>query len=408
MKKVPHNFIGLKKKDNNFRKGIFVDAYDEPTYLTFALDFHFDDYKIPEDTFDAACEYVLTQNSPLLSRGVDGAVNFLINRGFNPQANGLTSFASILRYLTFEAPWYFQSISGLNTLYEKATNQELGWKTEGLTLTVETLEAIDLRIHELAGLYRNAIFDNKFRRERVPDNLRWFSVDIYIAEFRNLRFRLPGVTQGAAQSLGINTATLGNIIGGGNIVSNVLDQFGYIKFSCRQCEFDFSKTVPFRNNISVNTDNRQFETNRFGIKVGWVDEEVKFGDGTKIFDDISKTDIKNPWGAKYIGATIQNIGSFLSGLPVIGEDIQNAGQKAADLLGQVGGLVNPALAAASKFIEPPIEDLGNAYKEPPARPAEPTGNAYSRSGGNKTAEPKGNAYGEPPTRPTEPTGNAFD
>lgn len=354
---MPHNFIGLNRKHENFRKGVFIDPFDEPTFLTFALDFKFEDTPSSNPVDEAALS-----NSPLFSPGKHSARQFLMNRGYDPQANGITMFSAILKYLTFDAPWYFQSIQGLDTLYEKATNQKASLKSEGVELMITTLEAVDLRMNEIAGLYRNAIYDLKFRRERVPDNLRWFSVDIYIAEFRNLRFRLPGVAQGAANALGVNTGAIGNIMGGGNIVSNVMSQFGYMKFSCRQCEFDFAGSVPFKSNINIGGDNRQAESNKFGIKVGWVDEEVKYGDGTKLYDYWKKSEIHDPWGARNIGTKLQNAGTFLSGLPVIGDDIKEAGQKAMTTLSKVGGMINPALGAASNFLEPPVKFIGDAHK----------------------------------------------
>lgn len=378
---MPHNFIGLNRKHDNFRKGIYVDPHDEPTYLTFALDFKFEETPSSDLTDEATLG-----NSPLFNKdGNNSAISFLLNRGYAPQANGLATFREILKYVTFQTPWYFQSVSGLSKLYENATDQEKGFKTKDIQLEIDTLEAVDLRIFELASLYRNAIFDNKFRRERVPDNLRWFSVDIYVAEFRNLRFRIPGVGQNIANTLGVNTGALGNIVGGGNIISNVMEQFGYVKFECRQCEFDFSKTVPFGPTIKVGADGRQMETNKFGIKIGWVNEEAKFSDGTELFDDHAKTSIRNPWGVKNIGATAQNIGTFLGGLPVIGKGIQQAGQTVSQGLAQIGGLINPALGAASNFVNPEVTRIGDVYD---------TG--YESNGDTR---PK---YGKPPT------GNAYD
>ena len=360
-----HNFIGINNKMNNFRKGTFLDAFDEPTYLTFALDFNFDDS--PKEGIGLIDEATLW-SSPLFNHQKDNpkssdAINFLKNRGYSAQANGLATFKEIFRYLTFSAPWYFQSIRGIDQLFKQSTDQEKGYKTKDIVLNVETLEAIDLRMTEIAALYRNAIFDTKFRRNRVPDNLRWFSVDIYIAEFRNMRFRLPGQSQQAAQALGVNTAAIGGIVGGGNILSNVMEQYGYIKFECRQCEFDFSSSVPFSNTISVGGENRNQESNSFGIKVGWVREEYKFSDGTKIFDEPSKTDANNPWSTRGGGTSIQNAGSFLSGVPGIGNKLSNAGAKAKEGLSNVAGNlgINDALSAAANFFNPDVAELGDMY-----------------------------------------------
>lgn len=354
---MPHNFIGLNIKHKNFRKGIYVDPYDEPTYLTFALDFKFDEIPVP----NPASEIGL-MNSPLFNTGgYSSAINFLISRGYNPQADGLATFREILRYLTFNAPWYFQSIEGIGEMYAQNTDQSKGFKSKGIELSIKTLEAVDLRINELAGLYRNAIFDSKFRRERVPDNLRWFSMDVYVAEFRNLRYRLPGVSQNVANTLGVNTGAIGNVAGGGNSFSNVMEQFGYIKFECRQCEFDFSKTLPIGRSVDIGGNGRKAEENSFKIKIGWVNEEAKYGDGTKLYDDHIKTDIKNPWGSRNTGADIQNAGTFLSGLPAIGDDISEAGEKVKHGLAQIGGLINPALEAASNFVDNPVVNLDDVY-----------------------------------------------
>jgi len=374
-----HNFTGLNLKHDNFRKSTFIDPFDEPTYLTFALDFMFE-----HTPSSSNVDEINLWNSPLFNKE-SGAIDFLVNRGYNPQADGLVTFREILRYLTFQAPWYFQSISGLDKLYAAATDlDKKSLRSGGISLGIETLEAIDLRINELAGIYRNSVYDTKYRRERVPDNLRWFSVDVYIAEFRNMRYRLPGVAQNAGNLLGINTAAIGNIMGGGNILSNVLKQYGYVKFRLRQCEFDFSGTLPIGSTVKVGSDGRSMEKNNFNIKVGWVEEESKFGDGTIVYDDPMKTDIRNPWGTRNIGTSVQNAGSWLSGLPVIGDSISGFGEKIGDALGSVGGLINPALNAASNFIDPPITELGDIYQTgyrsngdtPPTPPPEPSGNLY--------------------------------
>jgi hypothetical protein len=352
---MPHNFMSLSTKDNNFRKGVFLDSFDEPTYLTFALDFNFD--SVPSVT--GADESALS-NSPLFDE--DGAIKFLNGRGYTAQADGLATFKGIFKHLTYNAPWYFQEVSGLSRLFSNNTDMKKGLRTKDAELEISTLEAVDLRIAELAGLYRNSIYDMKYRRERVPDNLRWFSVDIYIAEFRNLRYRIPGEGQTLASTLGVDTGAIGNIVGGGNMVSNVMDQYGFIKFKCRQCEFDFSDTMPAASQVKVHGQGRSEETNSFKIKVGWVEEESKYGDGTRLYEDLTKTNIKNPWGLRKVANDVQNAGAFLSNLPVVGESIKNAGQKVSDQLSKLGGYINPALKAASQFIDPPV-NLGDAYSQ---------------------------------------------
>jgi predicted small secreted protein len=350
-----HNFLGIRYKTDNFRKGVFTDPYDEPTFLTFAIDFKF------EDTAASVITSHHLWDSPLFNEKSGSALKFLENRGYADDAHGVKVFKEILRYLTFDAPWYFQSISGLNGMWKQATDMASGNKTKGTSLTIETLEAVDLRITELASIYRKAMFDKVHMREKVPDNLRWFAMDIYIAEARNLRYRLPGIGQNTAQLFGVNTAAIGNVLGGGNILSNVLEQYGYVKFRCRQCEFDFSDSFAGGSKLDVTTTNKP-ATNSFKINVGYFEEETRFADGSRIFDDLIRSEIENPWSLRNVGTDIKNAGSFLSGLPLIGDDIQRAGQKVQSAFAQVGGLLNPALGAASQFIDPPVKTLGNAYR----------------------------------------------
>jgi len=349
-----HNFIGINNKTDNFRKGVYIDPYDEPTFLTFSIDFN----------FEGSSSTLMAQHlwdSPLFVESDGGMSNYLSSRGYSDKAHSIKVFKEILRYLTFDAPWYFQSVSGLNTMWKQATDVDGGWKSKGLSLTVETLEAVDFRITELADIYRNAVYDKVYMRERVPDNLRWFSMDIYIAEARNLRFRLPGIGQNVATTFGINTATLGNILGGGNLLSNVLEQYGYVKFKCRQCEFDFSDSFAGGSKLEVTTKNTP-ATNSFKINIGYFEEESKYPDGSRLYDDFTSSDVHNPWSIRNIGTTTKNMASFLSGMPVIGDDIQRAGQKVQESLAKIGGLINPTLGAASAFLDPPVKNLGNVYR----------------------------------------------
>ena len=85
-------------------------------------------------------------------KGSNSALEFLLSRGYPTQAHGLTQFKQILKHLTFNAPWYFQSIEGLGDMYAQSTDQSMGYKTKDIVLNISTLEAIDLRIFELASI----------------------------------------------------------------------------------------------------------------------------------------------------------------------------------------------------------------------------------------------------------------
>ena len=431
-----NNFIGIKNKVDNFRKGLFLDPLDEPTFLTFSIDFKFE----TEPTNVGYGDSNLWTSPLFNNRNKWGAVSFLMSRSYAPLANSLTQFKEILRYITNQAPWYFQSIEGLDKMRNQARDTSKGWKTKDQKLTIGTLEAVDLRVQELAELYNHSIYDLTYRRDIVPDNLRWFSMDIYVAEARNLRWRLPGVGGAAANALGLNSAAISTIggtaarisegLGGPEFGSNIMEQFGFMKFKCRQCEFDFSESVPF-SKLSIG-EKPQMATNKIGIKIGWFEEEYKFGDGTRIFEDTKKTDIKNPWGNRNLGANAQNIGGLLTGLPIIGDDLERAGQGALSQLALVGGLLNPTLEAAARFINgadtwdqvlnnrinlgdrysnegsnPPTEPDGTVYSETLEQPNEPSGGVYPGVFNLPSSEPGGSVYTGESTPPTEPDGTVY-
>ncbi len=365
-----HNFYGVRNKVNSFRKGYLLDPYDQPTYLTFALDFRFESTSLV--TGD------ILWSSPLFEKGgianPNSAQTYLGSTGHKDKEKGLAKFKSILEYLTFNAPWYFQSISGLEKLWSNATDVTGGFKGNGAELTINTLESIDLRITEIANLYRSAIYDKVYMRERVPDNLRWFAMDVYIAEARNIRFNTAGSFSNMTSALGVDTsglnrvitdasAAVGSIIGNQELdQSNPLKQFGYMKFKCRQCEFDFTNS--FAGGSELNIDSTKFNgpaTNKFNIKVGYFEEESAYHDSSKLTDNFVSNALMNPWSALNTAADLQNRVDSASDLPVIGGFIENGTQGLQERLKSIGGLVNPVLGAA--FGGPTISNLGDIYPE---------------------------------------------
>jgi hypothetical protein len=358
-----HNFYGIRSKTDSFRKGYVLDTFDQPTYLTFALDFGF------ESGEEIGADLLWT--SPLFKKGgpniSNSAQTYLGSIGHKDKEVNLAKFKSILEYLTFNAPWYFQQISGLEKLWTNATNMASGYKGNEAVLTIDTLEAIDLRVMEIANLYRSAIYDKQSMRERVPDNLRWFTMDIYIAEGRNIRYRPLGGSDGLTSALGINTgglnrfatgvtSALGTLSGDLDLAST-MKQFGFIKFRCRQCEFDFSSSFNSQN-LSTSPGDRP-TTGQFKIKVGYFEEVSEYQDGTKLDDNLLRASLRDPWSAKNKAAKTQNIAEGATFLPIIGDKVSDAMDSGKEKLKSVGGLINNALGAAISKTSYPY--LGKIY-----------------------------------------------
>jgi hypothetical protein len=370
-----HNFYGVRNKVDNFRKGLFLDPYDQPTYLTFAIDFKFE--SIPEDGITGTNTTIdPLWKSPLFEKGSEenynSAQTYLGSIGYKDREERIAKFKSILEYLTFNAPWYFQSISGLDKMWEISTNMSDARKSKSATITIDTMEAIDLRITQLANLYRSSIYDTVYMRELVPDNLRWFCMDVYIAEARNIRYNPAGQFSNVASAIGIDTSGINRFLtNAGSAASSLLGnreldqssplkQFGFVKFKCRQCEFDFSGSFPGGQKLDVSMETTAKPVaSSFKINVGYFEEESEYNDATKITEDPATSSIRNPWNARNTAANLQTRIEGASDLPFVGGFVDNARQYSQDRLQTIGGLVNPALRAA--FNSSGIRSIGDLY-----------------------------------------------
>jgi hypothetical protein len=370
-----HNFHDIKNKVNNFRKGSFIDPYDEPVFLTFALDFHFENlnnsvmdpiecsplFETPDST-NSAQAYLGSNQSKRKGR-----------------EKALSTFKDILKYLTYDAPWYFQEIRGLDNMWEASTNMNKG--TKSTVITIETLEAIDLRITELASLYRNAIYDKQYMREVVPENLRWFAMDIYVAETRNMRYEIPGAGGNLANAMGIGgtvnalVSNVSNITAGfGLDVTSTMEQFGFIKFKCRQCEFDFSKSFAGGQSMSIVSGSTPAK-NQFDIKIGYFEEETEFYDDTKLYDNQAKSEVKDPWAARNRMRDASDALNSVSNLPFVANARDAVQSRIQNTLTGIGGAINPALGAAANLLAPAVNTLGQGggraeYTQPTAKNSE--------------------------------------
>ena len=371
-----YNFYNVTRNISNFRRGYVTDPYDEPTFLSFGIDFNFD-----------GLETLTGENhlweSPLFAKGstaiTHSARSYLGSIGRNDMEDALGTFRSSLEFITAKAPWYFQSIAGLDKMHEASTNMTNAKKYDQM-LTIETLEAVDLRITQLANLYRSAIYDKGALLARVPDNLRWFSMDIYVAETRNIRFEIPGLAGNAANLLGINTAAINGVgsrlasslsgLGLVDDLNSTIKQFGYIKFRCRQCEFDFSGSFAAGNKIEVGTKITA-NTNSFGIKVGYFEEESGYFDGTKLYDSATQSEINDPWGYRNTIRDVTNALDTAVGLPFVGKFAAKGVEATSNALKNIGGLTNKVIEPIAGALYAPVKRIGDIYPDL-QRPGAPT------------------------------------
>jgi hypothetical protein len=231
---------------NIFRNGpIDNPLSNEPTWLSFSLDFNINSI-FRED--------IGMPTSPLFDvNSINGTYQYLINRGYNYQANQLLKFIKYIDIYSTQMPWFFQSIGNLNELWTSYTNMSNNYKGFDKKIIVETLESLDLSITHLADLYRSAIYDSRYMREIVPDNLRYFSCDIYVSEYRNMI--IDDDKNHANYDFAIKNKQ-------------------YLKYECTMCEFDFTLTAPI-DRLTVSKPD--MAKNKFNIIPHFYIEKHEFG-----------------------------------------------------------------------------------------------------------------------------------
>ena len=275
---------GLPSKINRFRIGS-IESDEDPLYLTFYLDFSptvannflkgdpfaFNSLLMDMDSVDLT--YAIDKVPDALEISTIEYLSRLENAlpSANPSgfAQNLRSFQMLLKNTYEAAPWYFQSITGVADLWKISTSTTDVNKK--ITLTINTLESVDMRILQMANFYRNAIYNKTTRSYRVPENMRQFAFDLYLFEIRNLKDFATFSKDTSPFTSGVH----------------------YIKFKCKMCEFDFNETLAGGNtpvDIKAYTEDKPFSTS-FKIHVGLAIEDSSFVSAEDITLDPASFDL---------------------------------------------------------------------------------------------------------------------
>ena len=422
---------------------------EDPTYLGFSMDFEFgllgidQEYGTPvsplfkegsyyNDTnlnIFGQLQYIGRSKTPkdvlfysaqtyLQNREVSTAlVSFPDSGGKRSQM--IKQFKILLRDITKNQPWFFQSISGLDALYKVARGgfQDLDKDSDfnpsrAATIEITTLESLNLRITALADLYNHATFDFINMRETVPRNLRRFRMYIYVTDLRNFFKTNRLINSSTTLTTIANTANLigsginpGNSLSGtsldstgnfpddtgaqggafGNVLGDIArsegltdqqDQSGVkpiILIECSNCEFDFTESSPISTEINAGTDAASPLGQSFKIHVGRVKirsqyPNIRMDKNPLIISDDVFTN----------KSSVQKYEGDPSGRTVLGVEIPNG--PAADLLEQaanigtnfIGNTVNDLYDRGVQALTDPLSGadqlvLGNAYSFNPSQ-----------------------------------------
>lgn len=286
-----------KKKDGEK----FSSRFDEPTYLTFRINFdikltklnNIDDYVNGINAwkkYDYLPHPLLqlertTDVEGLLSKDIISysSVDYLKNvLGETYRADLLEKFVKGLNDIQTLYPYYFTSIDGLGDLLkvDSTTGRRI---KDNTTITINCIEALDLRITQLLNLYRKAAWDDVYQRWILPDMMRFFKMDIYISEIRTfhstkatqyIEKQNDRLVESPSSKLGGNSATDTKkfITLANDVINEILPT---IKLSLSQCEFDISDTMSYLNSLKSTKDSSPLP--KIKIKVGNVEETQMYG-----------------------------------------------------------------------------------------------------------------------------------
>ena len=359
------NTNGFLAQDSIYRPNFFGRAFDEPTYLSFRIEFMFNDpdnigrntaYNnsgIVNSSFTTSFYGTMYDNMPEpflddygeVTFGFDSSLGkrystehyFDAQLGDHGRASLLHTFKEALLDIQDNFPYYFTSLSGIDTITK--VNPENGMRVKDGVIELECYEGIDLKITQLLQLYRKIVWDDVYQRWALPDMMRYFGMRIYVSEIRlfsdvmsssdvnkgkyadslfdmsnaderNMSYSkykkdligniASGITNATAvsqaflgtksvitQALNYTSATLNTGIGVVNSFNNAFNDILYCNnainnvmptlcFECHMCEFDISDTLSHINSLSSSTRGNDTPKPKIRIKVGQVKEKQSY------------------------------------------------------------------------------------------------------------------------------------
>lgn len=325
--------VGIEqvKRTNQFIKSS-TDDYQDPVFLTFAVDFFPATTNYPK--FDGlANSALLKPANSLITTGESlgtaqlghnelvefSALHWLndyygsLNQSLNNPAVSLAKVIAKLKQVQ-DSPWYFQSVVGIGDLWKSAYRVKEG--TRPATLTFNCVDSIEQPLTEMAENYMHAAYDQERLAYRLPDNLRWFDMTIVLFEIRDIADYSGQFFQ---------TDSTGKLVKG----------LRTIKFNCKMCEFDFSNFLGgAQSEHRIYTEEKPFSPS-FDVKVGWVEQE--------------KVNLEEANDYRHVGI-------FSGALDTLNNRLSRFIQNATRL---PAGIVGSVLNEIQTFVE--IQTMGNVY-----------------------------------------------
>ena len=234
------------------------------------------------------------------------ALNYLLTHGGGKlhesqklldKAIALIKFVSTLSFINCNAPWFFNSISGL----DKVVN--LSEPTKDKELEIGCLEdAVDMRLTTLFDLYKYACYDFANYREIIPENLRKFDLTVMIMN-TPLRYYQTGF-----KSMKNGEVDYKTVNPDGVDFSNVMS---YKQFTFTNCEFvvetmnsvgaEITSDNPFylgKNKIKIKYDHCYCHNMNEWDQLAWGDDGVSYNKHKVFAKTIDEMGVRGEGGAQ--------------------------------------------------------------------------------------------------------------
>jgi len=278
------NFRNYRRTEVN--KNTLSSRFDQPTYVSFKLIFADSlgsSYWNRDEWYNAANHYLYSPGTnydkmphPLFMRkGADSlddrhrysSIDYLLDANEYTRAQMLEQWQTKWIKLQNEFQWYFQKIEGVGDLLKIDPKQGIR-VPQDKRLTITAMEGIDMRMSHLLNMYRKIAWDDTYQRWVLPDMMRYFTLKIYISEFRSFH------TKNQYDGYGIADETYKD---DGQLRLSLLDDvLPTWVIKCEMCEFDLeSFEFPHLSNLNLGEDPEE-ATVKFSIKVGKIYEEQTY------------------------------------------------------------------------------------------------------------------------------------
>lgn len=181
--KVPDwGYQDFIRERTSWQKG-YDSATGEPGWFYFKVFFRFDTNSglfgglLNEENDRGEANGPIPDRCDCAVRYLEMNIDHYVNADMEGRSIALRKFGAILSFINGHAPWFFDSIGGL----DKATSPELTqpFKDRYIELGFKE-DAVDMRVTNLVDLYKYAVFDYVGMKEVVPQNLRQFDMTVVL------------------------------------------------------------------------------------------------------------------------------------------------------------------------------------------------------------------------------------